>query len=107
MAVDLSATPIHCTVEVERAPAGVHLRGRIVSQRDASGDYHLQIVKSGRSGSSRIGQGGRFEAKAHTPIYVGAATMDFGEGAQLSARLTVLSGGGSYSCETHKEAGRG
>lgn len=106
MAFDLPSPSIQCSVEIERDAGRVRLRGRIVSLHDATGDYRLQIVKTGRSGSSRVGQSGRFEAKAHAPVYVGSATLDFGEATELAARLNVSAGGKTYSCEAHEESGR-
>jgi YD repeat-containing protein len=103
MAFDLPSASIQCSVEVEREAGAVRLRGRVVSLHDAQGDYRLQIIKSGRSGSSRIAQGGRFEAKARVPAYVGSATLDFGATTRVSARLTIASGDKTYSCETHEE----
>jgi|SRR5215469_10065471 hypothetical protein len=96
--VDQSPPPIVCTLAQDSIGGGVRLRGRVVSQQDAHGEYRLKVKKTGPSGSTNLNQKGAFSALANTETYVGSTNISLEQGAQYEVQFAIEVNGKTYQC---------
>jgi hypothetical protein len=102
MAVDQPPPAIDCMIEADAAADQITLRGRITTNVPASGNYGLDVVKTGASGASRIKQSGAYAAVPQQPTYVGSVVLDYRPGTSYTANLVVSYGEQSYACNLSK-----
>lgn len=102
MAVDQPPPLIDCVIEADARADQVKLRGRITTNRSASGAYSFDVVKTGVSGSSRVKQAGAYSAWPQRPTYVGSVVLDYRPGTNYSAKLVISYGDKSYECDLSK-----
>jgi hypothetical protein len=96
--IDQSPPPIVCTLAEDSVSGGVRLRGRVVSQQDAHGEYRLKVKKIGPSGSTNLNQKGAFSAPAKTETYVGSTNISLEQGAQYEVQFAIDVDGKTYQC---------
>jgi hypothetical protein len=88
--------PVACEIHVERQGGTVTLEGLVFAEMPVSGSYRLHVSQGGGGGSSRINQGGDFEAAPGEPESLG--TVSRGSGGAYSATLEVRWNGGTTGC---------
>jgi hypothetical protein len=96
--IDQAPPPIICTLAQETVGSSVQLRGRVVSQQDAHGEYHLKVIKTGPSGSTNLNQSGAFSATANTETYVGSTRIGLEQGAEYQVQFLIVVNGTTYQC---------
>ena len=96
--IDQSPPPIVCTLAQDSFDGGVRLRGRVVSEQDAHGEYRLKVRKTGPSGSTNLNQKGPFSAPANTETYVGSTNISLEQGAQYEVQFVIEVSGKTYQC---------
>lgn len=89
----------HCRIERETAGEVTTLRGIALAQADAAGTFSLQVIKSGPGGTSRLQQGGRFQAVAGARTGLGEIRLSLEPQASIEATLTLEVDGRRIGCE--------
>jgi hypothetical protein len=90
--------PVSCEIRVERQGNVVTLEGLVHADAPLAGSYRLQVSQGGSGGSSRISQGGDFEAAPGEPASLG--TVSLASGGAYRASLEVRWQGGVTDCST-------
>lgn len=85
---------LSCGIDVNRSRGRVELRAIVAAPRQASGSYHLRVVKTG-DGSATIDQSGGF---AVGPGSSAVSTVSLGGGGIYTARLAVTADGQTVEC---------
>jgi hypothetical protein len=86
-----------CEIRAEPNGRGVVLEGLVFADAPLSGSYQFRIAQNGAGGSSRINQGGEFEAVPGLPESLGTVSLASGPGS-FTATLTVSWAGGTVDC---------
>lgn len=88
--------PPRCEIRVMSQGGTMSLQGVYRADAAISGSYGFQVASHSGGGSSRINQGGAFDAKAGEEIALGTVTL--GANARYDASLTVTAGGETLEC---------
>ena len=94
---------VQCSVVEEHARGMVHLHGVIIATRDITGQFDLQVMKTGPGGIANLSQAGTFSAPANRKVTVGQSTISVEPGAEYTASLEVKAGGRTYKCRAGGE----
>ncbi|WP_443189733.1 curli-like amyloid fiber formation chaperone CsgH [Methylobacterium sp. Leaf99] len=95
----LAETSIRCRIQRETTNDITTLRGIAFAKTDTAGGYTLLVVKTGPGGTSRLSQGGRFQAAAGAQTGLGEVGFNLEPNAGFEATLTLEVEGHRISCE--------
>jgi hypothetical protein len=94
------AEAVHrCRIERETAGVMTTLRGIALARADVAGTYSLLVVKTGPGGTSRLQQGGRFQAVGGAQTRLGEIRLSLEPQAGFEATLTLEVDGRRIGCE--------
>jgi hypothetical protein len=94
---------VHCSVVEEHTRGMVHLHGIVIATHDITGQFNLQVMKTGPGGMANLSQAGTFSAYAHRKVSVGQSTISVEPGAEYTASLEIEAGGRTYRCRAGGE----
>lgn len=92
-----AAAPLACALVLRESAGSVAVAGHLTATVAAEGSYALRISQQSAGGSSQIVQGGDFVARPGEPVTLGEASFT-GRAADLTATLTIETGGQTYDC---------
>ncbi|KQP04856.1 hypothetical protein ASF28_18670 [Methylobacterium sp. Leaf99] len=90
---------LRCRIERETAGPMTTLRGIALARADAAGTYSLLVIKTGPGGTSRLQQGGRFQAVAGARTGLGEIRLSLEPQAGFEATLTLEVDGRRIGCK--------
>ena len=100
---DTETTPVElvgCEIQATTTNGNTTLQSVFRAEEATTGTYSFKVVKSGRSGSSNISQGGSFVAEPHETVTLGRVMLGGGD-ATYDVSLKVEADGADYSCDEH------
>ena len=92
--------PIVCSIIRQDIGDRLQVRGRVIGKPEAQGDFSLQIVKSGPSGSSTMSQSGTFSIPKNREKLLGLATFNMATEDHFTAELSLRVDGQTYTCKS-------
>jgi hypothetical protein len=95
--------PIVCSIVQQQVGHRVQVRGRVVGRQEAQGNFSLQVIKSGPSGSSTISQSGTFSINAGREKLLGLAVFNTEPGVHFTAELSLRVDRQTFTCKTSDE----
>jgi hypothetical protein len=95
--------PIVCSIVQQDIGNRLQIRGRVVGRQGAHGDFSLQVVKTGPSGSSNLSQSGTFSIPENRERLLGMATFNMAPGDHFKANLKIHLDGKDYTCQSSDE----
>ena len=81
----------------------VHLHGVVIATRHVTGQFSLNVIKTGPGGMANLSQAGTFSASANRKVSVGQSTISVEPGAEYTASLEIEAGGRTYKCRVGGE----
>jgi len=90
---------LRCRIQREASGPMTTLRGIALAGKDIAGTYTLLVVKTGPGGTSRVSQGGRFQAAAGSQTGLGEVRLNLEPDAGFEATLTLDVDGQRIGCE--------
>jgi hypothetical protein len=97
--------PIVCSIIQQDVGNRLQIRGRVIGRQGAHGNFSLQIVKTGPSGSSNLSQSGTFSIPENREKLLGLATFNMTPKDHFTANLTIHLNGQIFTCKsTDKKA---
>ena len=94
-----SHEPLACEIAATESGRQIEFQGLVAASSALSGQYRLEIEKSGPSGSVTSRQSGNVTTDPVSPRAVGRMMISVEPGASYKAILTVEAGGRSYECQ--------
>lgn len=90
--------PIVCSIVLQDSGDRLQIRGRVIGRPEAQGNFSLQVIKTGPSGSSTMSQSGTFSIPENRERLLGLATFNLQAGEHFTAELNLHIDGQTYSC---------
>ena len=89
--------PIVCSIVRQDLSDRLQLRGRVIGRVEVQGDFSLQVIKTGPSGSSAIRQSGTFSIPENRERLLGLRTFNLSAGDHFT-ELSLHVDGQTYTC---------
>jgi hypothetical protein len=98
------APPFVCSIVRQDIGDLLQIRGRVKGRPEARGNFSLQVLKTGPSGSSTICQSGTFIVPESHEKLLGLATFNMRAGDHFTAELSLRVDGQTYTCKSTHES---
>jgi hypothetical protein len=91
--------PFVCSIVRQDIGDLLQIRGRVNGRPEARGNFSLQVLKTGPSGSSTMSQSGTFSVPESREKLLGLATFNMTAGDHFTAELSLWVDGQTYTCK--------